>query len=89
MPAPPLSGYPVSTSGRAAAPAPPARSYSSGWCLGCLGWLQFVEDVLVLGGSVAALYLWVTAAAHVPRLTRPTLANYRTSVYVMRVAGKR
>jgi len=48
-------------------PAPPrATSSRSGGCLGCLGRMLFIVDVLVLGASAAALYLWTT-----PLLTFP------------------
>ncbi|HEY7201955.1 MAG TPA: VWA domain-containing protein [Candidatus Dormibacteraeota bacterium] len=53
----------------AAGPMPAAARSSSarsGGCLGCLGWLVFVIDVIVLGASAAALYLWTT-----PLLTFP------------------
>lgn len=51
----------------AVAPVQPATSSArSGGCLGCLGWLVFVVDVLALGLSVGALYLWST-----PLLTFP------------------
>ena len=49
-----------------AAPVQRASSSRAGGCLGCLGWLVFVVDVLVLGASAAALYLWST-----PLLTFP------------------
>ena len=43
-----------------------ARTSRSGGCLGCLGWLVFVTDVVVLGASAAALYLWSTALLTFP-----------------------
>jgi uncharacterized protein YegL len=61
---PPQAGPPTSAGqpvGPAARRASPARG-----CLGCLLWLVFVVDVLVLGGSAAALYLWTA-----PLLTYP------------------
>jgi hypothetical protein len=39
-------------------PAQRSSSARSGGCVGCLGWLVFVGDVLLLGASAAALYLW-------------------------------
>jgi hypothetical protein len=69
------SGYGVSSSGQpvytpapySPAPSAPPRRRSAGRsCLGCLLYLVFAVDVLVLGGSAAALYLWVT-----PLLTFP------------------
>jgi Mg-chelatase subunit ChlD len=70
---PPPSGYaapggqPYSgAGGPPVAPAQRTSSARSGGCLGCLGWLVFVVDVLVLGASAAALYLWTT-----PLLTFP------------------
>jgi hypothetical protein len=67
-PAPP-SGYAVPPGqpayGVPAPPAPRGRSRSGG-CLGCLGWLLFIVDLLVLGASAGALYLWAT-----PLLTFP------------------
>lgn len=74
---PPPSGY-AAPAGQPSYPAaqpyyapsvPPARrttSSRSGGCLGCLGWLVFVVDLLLLGASAGALYLWST-----PLLTFP------------------
>lgn len=68
---PPPSGYAVPAGQPAyvpwgpVAPPRPSASRSSG-CLGCLGRLLFLTDVLVLGASAAALYLWTT-----PLLTFP------------------
>jgi hypothetical protein len=65
----PPSGYPVPAGqpmyGVQPAPVPRGRSRSGG-CLGCLGWLLFIVDLLVLGASAGALYLWAT-----PLLTFP------------------
>jgi hypothetical protein len=73
---PPPAGYAVPTwqppprgpatgAGQPAGPAPRRGSPARG-CLGCLLWLVFVVDVLVLAGSAAALYLWTA-----PLLTYP------------------
>ncbi|HXM58157.1 MAG TPA: VWA domain-containing protein [Candidatus Dormibacteraeota bacterium] len=68
-PPPVPAGYPVQPA--YAAPGgpvamPPQARPRSGGCLGCLGRLVFVTDVIVLGASAAALYLWTT-----PLLTFP------------------
>jgi hypothetical protein len=68
---PPPSGYagpaqPYSGATTPVQQVPRTTSARSGGCLGCLGWLVFVVDVLVLGASAAALYLWTT-----PLLTFP------------------
>jgi hypothetical protein len=70
-PPPPPSGYAAPAGqpyhgGPPGASAPRSSTARSGGCLGCLGWLVFVVDVLVLGASAAALYLWTT-----PLLTFP------------------
>ena len=52
--------------GNQPAAAPRRRRSPARGCLGCLLWLVFVVDVLVLVGSVVALYLWTT-----PLLTYP------------------
>jgi hypothetical protein len=48
------------------APPPGTSAARSRGCLGCLGWVVFGMDVLLLGASSAALYLWTT-----PLLTFP------------------
>lgn len=67
---PPASGYamPAGAPGYAGGPVTPPRSGASrsGGCLGCLGWLVFLTDAVVLGASAAALYLWTA-----PLLTFP------------------
>jgi VWA domain-containing protein len=67
-PSPP-SGYAVPAGQPAFAPVPytpPAQRSGGRGCLGCLLWLAFFVDLLVLGGSAGALYLWAT-----PLLTMP------------------
>lgn len=68
---PPPAGYasparPYYGAGAPVRPVQATTSTRSGGCLGCLGRLVFVLDVLVLGASAAALYLWTT-----PLLTFP------------------
>jgi uncharacterized protein YegL len=63
---PPPSGYGTGGPATGRPATPPAARSRAGGCLGCLGWLVFVVDVLLLGGSAAALYLWTT-----PLLTFP------------------
>jgi hypothetical protein len=64
----PVGQAPVYSAG----PPPPTpvqrtgSSSRSGGCLGCLGWLVFVVDLLILGAAAGALYLWST-----PLLTFP------------------